>query len=437
MWTNLREELQKANPELYSAYERSSDIALNQWLPNISPKKDSYNSYPHLRGVEYHLNEILRNINSDCSVIRLNSTEIYVLLCSVLLHDIGKTIPESDDHAIESERIIDNNWATLEIVSKRIAIIIALICRFHDCTDENANKRLIDVFYVDRYEPIRGRKLGALLILADHLDNTFSRVVPDYIVTEAKRELDIVGAFRSKIQSVRIDFSARMVRTIIDKNDIKSIDIKGEKNITGALYDYLEKDFGTNTETSPSMSNLFIIAGDTARNHLALQKIRNELYAMNLPLEAWLLECDGKLFSVTEKEKDKTYDTAYALETILDCEYCCNILRAMYNLGGGVFGKSFHSYEKLLNYIREDIKNSYKVGCAVRRLSMLLEYDPNGKAECGMNIYCDNAGWRIEALFVNRKCISGNSIRPEDIDTYYTLLESQLKGKAGEKIGIQ
>ena len=430
MWTNLRDELHKTNLELYTAYKRSSDIALTQWLPNISPKKDSYNSYPHICGVEYHLNEILCNINSDCSIIQLNPTEIYVLLCSVLLHDIGKTIPDSSDHALESKTFIKKNWATLGIVSERIAKIIALICRFHDCkNDDDVNERLIDIFYVDRYEPIRGRKLGALLVLADHLDNTFSRVVPPYIVDQANRNLDAIGAFRDKIQSVRVDFSARMVRTILNKNDITSNDIMDNKNISGALLDYLEKNPTKHVEAISKESILSIIVKDVHNNHIALQKIRNELYAMNLPLEAWLLECDGKLFSVTQT--NNTFHTAYALETILDYEYCCNVLRALYYLGGGIFGKSFHSYEKLLNFIREDINNSYKVECAVKRLSMLLKDDP----KCALNIYCDNVGWRIESFSIEGEHESGNSITQENIDKFFSKLENRLKEIVGDYIG--
>jgi len=51
MKKTLREELKSQNPVLYSAFERSLEIAMTQWLPNVPPNMDSYNSYPHILGV--------------------------------------------------------------------------------------------------------------------------------------------------------------------------------------------------------------------------------------------------------------------------------------------------------------------------------------------------------------------------------------------------
>ena len=84
MSKTLRSELAAHNPELYSALENSTKIALTQWLPNVSQNMDSYNSYPHILGIEYHLNDILYRDNIQEHMILLNSTEIYVL-CSTSL----------------------------------------------------------------------------------------------------------------------------------------------------------------------------------------------------------------------------------------------------------------------------------------------------------------------------------------------------------------
>lgn len=66
-------------------------------------------------------------------------------------------------------------------------------------------EELYTKYYVDlleRTEPIRGRFLGALLYLGDHMDNRFTRTVPPFY--KESEPLEVVGNFRSKIADVRL-----------------------------------------------------------------------------------------------------------------------------------------------------------------------------------------------------------------------------------------
>ena len=106
----METELQQQDSELYAMYLRSMEIAKRQWMPNIAPNKSSYNSYPHIKGVMRHIDRLLYEEKCNFSP---NCSELYILLCSILMHDIGKgTSPLSSDkdrvpdHAYDSYRII-------------------------------------------------------------------------------------------------------------------------------------------------------------------------------------------------------------------------------------------------------------------------------------------------------------------------------------------
>jgi hypothetical protein len=487
MERTLREELKSRNPTLYSAFERSLEIAMTQWLPNVTQNMDSYNSYPHILGVEYHLDDILYRENAPSHIIKLNPTEIYILLCSVLFHDIGKAKPEYKNknnrqdvnHSVESEKLIKSSWAQLGIVSERLALVIAPICRFHDDNSPDAVENLRDVYEIDRYDPIRGRKLGALLKLADNLDDTFSRVVPPFLFDEEYKDaynkaiqdalehdhnqeyidqyikendiLQTVGKFRMKIQSVQVDYETKMIRTVLDPVYFNKVDIyTGEKkNIHGKLYDYLENVIKGEKHNRPIKENciLFTIAKDVYKNNESLKEIRNELYAMHIPLDKWVIECDKHLYHI-EWEKDnksdeekldaknadyenEIFNSLETVEPVINYEYCSNVLNGIIRLSGSSFGKTFHTYEKLLRYVREDTANIEKIKCAVKRLVILLDYDKKEGGQ-GVKIYSDNIGWRITGLNTEELKQNEDCMNEEKADKLFNELNDILTKKVGK-----
>ncbi len=395
----MREYLKENNEKLYAAYMQSVEIAMKEWLPAVSHKKGSYNSYPHIKNLEQYIDHILYlPENASYHNLSLTDVEVYVLLCSILLHDIGKAT-NADDHANESEKTIKKNWAELGIVSEQFGIIIAFICRFHDCNNRKALERVTNTVYIDLYGKIRARMLAVLLFLADHLDSTYTRVIPSYI----EGRLEVVGEFRRKIQSVRIDFENKMVTTIIDVNHLRSEDNCGDENIDGDLYEYLQEKLKSYTGSVLQKSMLYNIASNVAENAHALRSVRNELYEMHMPLNEWFIECDDYLFRVLRAEKDDTkkdkfllgyqdigkLTTRNCIEPILTMDYLKFVLKGIFIIASGTFGESYHNYIELMNFTCETPKSLSKIKCAVKRLSLLFEGDSSCK------IFCDNVVWSI------------------------------------------
>lgn len=87
----FKEILQKREIEgktkLYSAYEAVYEKAILSWQSTMGTDfKGSYTGIPHTYSVLRHID----NATTDEFKESLTSTEIFILLCSVLLHDIGK-----------------------------------------------------------------------------------------------------------------------------------------------------------------------------------------------------------------------------------------------------------------------------------------------------------------------------------------------------------
>lgn len=398
----METELQRLDNELYTIYLRSLEIAELKWLPNIKPRKDSYNSYPHIKGVMRHIDRLL--YDSDENHFSLSGAELYVLLSAILLHDIGKGINEnSSDHAYYSRKIIKAHWASLGLLTEKVAQIVADICRFHDCSSQSEMDKLYTEYYMDQFkrtEPIRGRLLGALLLLGDHMDITFTRTVPEFL--KGVESLDVVGNFRRRIADVRLDRQHKMIKEVLDKTYISKKHLIGKKNmLQGDLQSYLLKQLSNDEcEEEYDDSVLYITASDVIKNEKDIAKIRDELNIMGIPVKKWLIECDEQLFSVY-KEKDEdgnnVISSVYALEPIINLDYCLEVLKGICTLSGGIFAQRFFQYSELVNFIREEERKTNKVRCAVRRLSLLLKagdvhdyviyYDKNN-----WSFYCQKNG---------------------------------------------
>lgn len=393
----METELQRQDGELYAMYLRSMEIAERQWLPSITPNKDSYNSYPHIKEVMRHIDRLL--YDEECS-FSLNCSELYILLCAILMHDIGKGAAkdpaEKDrirDHAYDSYRIISTHWTALGLPTKKVAEIVADICRFHDCPDQKEMEELYTKYYVDlakRTEPIRGRFLGALLYLGDHMDNRFTRTVPPFF--KDPEPLEVVGNFRSKIADVRLDRQYKMVREILDKSCFEAKDILGLQMLQGDLQNYLSRDIPRTPMKRAETSVLYVIAKDVMQNEKDIALIKDELNVMGMPVKKWLIECDEQLFQVYKGKDEDGNDiicSVYALEPIINLDYCLEVLKGICMLSGGIFAQQFFQYSELVNFIREEDSKTYKVKCAVRRLSLLLRAEGN----CSYVIYYDENNW--------------------------------------------
>ena len=216
----LKQRLKEENPELFYALENSWRIAENEWLPALAPSKDSYNSFPHIRNLENHLNKIIiecENVlinNETVNSKLLNSIEIYMILSAILFHDIGR-INADKYHGTESRCIIEKSSGYLGIQSAKLAESIGRICEYHDTDKDHENELLktLVTIIIDPYDKIRELELASLLVLCDCMDNAFTRVLPEYIKEDKDKE--IKASFRKNIQGVYFEPLAQMVVTEI------------------------------------------------------------------------------------------------------------------------------------------------------------------------------------------------------------------------------
>ncbi len=241
----VRDRLKELDYKLYESLVRSHEIAWNEWLPALSVQQDSYNSFPHIRNLEMYLDIIVTAYEEGSKrEFFVSAVEMYIILAAILFHDIGKINKKDgkpDTHASESSLIIcgstafpereskgDNKynknnrvWAPLGIPSYELALSIGRICEYHDIDKvrDEAQRRLLrnrlTSIYIDAYGEVRQRALASLLTLVDHLDNTYTRIMPEYL--RGAGEIKIVGAFRRVITGVYIDLKMHIVRTALNE----------------------------------------------------------------------------------------------------------------------------------------------------------------------------------------------------------------------------
>jgi hypothetical protein len=240
----LREVLKQEHPDLFAVLMRQWDIAWNEWLPalGVDRQKLSFNSYPHLRNVEHHLNDILVMSDGDARHhlrLDMQPCELYVALASVLFHDIGRWEVDSDNpHGQASYELLDREHDALGFPSRELARSVGRVCRYHDppsgetFAEVPSNCRLSTVT-IDPYGSTRERLVAALLWLADRMDSTFTRVLPFYL--QAGRGIHVVTAFRNAIRGARVDWTANMVCTELGdfvSSKVNNLDIIPPDKIT-------------------------------------------------------------------------------------------------------------------------------------------------------------------------------------------------------------
>lgn len=425
----LRERLRLEAPELFEALERSWDIARDEWLPALGVKSDSFNSYPHIRNLEQYLDQVFGEfepLEVDAQKEFITPIEIYIILCAILFHDIGRIRSQqgeskSIDHAIHSRDIINDESAGLGIVSTELAKCIAEICAEHECKDwkwgEKVSKLTITV--IDPYGEIRVRWLASLLILVDHLDGAFTRVVPMYL--RSTSQSNIIGAFRSLVKGVYVDGSRQIIRTVISNlqkegscddgrvnysyqkishfNE-KAIDILKpellnslkdkfcEEEIPLELSDAFSKYSGDLTRLLKvdefSVSDclvafhaykindkdknyqwtkkklLALIMGNVYENAFALNGIQGYLAENSIYLKSWVIEYDEHLFNNIGQE---------FFEPIFSRDYLERVIDSMWTLSSSVIFAGNIPYSTLASHVRDP--NIKKIKTAVKRISIV------------------------------------------------------------------
>ena len=452
----LKKLLKEQQPELAEALDRSWKIALEQWLPAIGPSSSSYNSYPHLRNIEGCLDSVLHAFAPAPAAgweSLLNPLEIYVLLASVLFHDIGRVREEAakkrgaakaPSHSRFSRSTIVSSFAELGIPTCELAGIIGDIALGHDSPEDELPE--LAETAISPYGRLRPRSLLALLVLADHMDDAYCRVVPDYV--QSDEEIEIKGAFRREVLAVEADSKSRLVLTVLshefptivkDPSTWASImykpatpskegtsDPKKHSGPSPRLPTALIKRVGerlstlsdpehqsgfTSEPTNLTCENWLVVEGlrnvfrargssniwppgvllavvlsDLRKNRSALFAKREDMSAIGVSLADWLVEYRGHLYDSEGNE---------AIEVVLNWEYLEEVTKAMWRLTSRVFAQALFSHEELAAEVGDyDLQ---RIKLAARRLAILSEDLPDlsGK-HCGALHACEeNWNWRF------------------------------------------
>jgi hypothetical protein len=217
-----------------------------------------------------HSKEVLRCLNDfidDTLKEAFNAYEIYFLMASVYLHDIGMAdFPElrigvdkerlkeniRDKHHFRSKEFIEKNYEKLNIEDPHQAKIIGEICLGHRREDLSDETLFNPNWYYKGYS-INIPLLAAFLRIADELDLTFERTpraIYDHFppenlesIDEWKKSLEISGVGLSNDDPLRIVATAVCSNAAIHRK-LKELELKVNKELDQLPYLlYQHKDY--------------------------------------------------------------------------------------------------------------------------------------------------------------------------------------------------
>jgi hypothetical protein len=239
--------LKARNPHLASFVEDLREKGLEDWVHLLMPELGSHAGYPHLRNVERIANRIVPDhMKEDFS-----DGEIFLLLSSIFLHDIGKTSPPPTtpttlcnldpktcqtcsegeappcykpfwDHYKLGEEIILDQGVALGLPDERIAQYCGLLVFCHGlreppikdqpifvgkdgkkCVEEWLRRGDYRTTSLAPYGVIRIPLLASILRIADETDDSWTRALRDYWIKLRQQKSANVGkAFRRCIEDI-------------------------------------------------------------------------------------------------------------------------------------------------------------------------------------------------------------------------------------------
>ena len=234
----------RAIAHLYDEYVGIEKFSFENWVPLLSHDKGSLSGPAHISGVE---EQVCALIEKAIDII-ITPSEAYILLCSILFHDIGKIVDENkiadksnldkygidsngikNDHAALSALIIGENYKSFGISDGGLADCIAAICVSHKLEYAEileSKGHLKDKFF-DQYGRVRLRWLSALLMLGDELDNSYHRSAPEWIRPSETGGENVKGNFRATLRGCEVNFTGKLLvvhpqKEMVDQFSIES-----------------------------------------------------------------------------------------------------------------------------------------------------------------------------------------------------------------------
>lgn len=211
MCIDLRELLRGKSEELWETLRLNRERAKAVYAA-IALDAGSSNAEIHISSVEAALQTILSShaeVFGDRILRDMSAGELYLLLAATCLHDIGRAKGDQD-HGAHSESLIGQRAASLGLLSPRLAKHLAMICGSHDKTGPGLTSRLEESLrptYLEPYGILRLDLLAILLILADEMSDSYTRVPDDSLVPSVGHK----ASFRRRVAGVEIDFAKRAI----------------------------------------------------------------------------------------------------------------------------------------------------------------------------------------------------------------------------------
>ena len=120
------------------------------------------------------------------------------------------------DHSVYTWEMLRDpaTYYALGIQSSEIANSLAYICLYHGPLDEIQdyyNSDSLNTIYLDPYGRIREMEIAVLLKLADTIDGSYRRALPEYIPRDGT--LEVVGRFRKKVRGISVIPKDNMILT--------------------------------------------------------------------------------------------------------------------------------------------------------------------------------------------------------------------------------
>ena len=421
----LRERLKRLCPTLYQALEPSWEKAAN-WGFSIPPSLGSYNSIPHFRNIEEHLERLLipsgRPEDSAELAVPLSALELYLLLASIVFHDVGRTQGDAN-HAYASSDLILQHYAELGILSFEMGCSLSRISLYHDPIwktnrqsiadstmpppDEQrrqARGNLRDVT-IEPYGRARELYVATLLTLADHLDCSAVRAEPAY----ARRDdiIGVKGAFRRMVVGSYYERETMCLKTCVHnpwlsmptaskaRSGLSSFEFQ-DTTLLNTPSSVVQKDMQLDSSTKCDLYNAMEIQPERARKLFdsvlartcrlerkkdvvpepwpedfllatVLSDLRTNrafLKSVKNDLKEMGLPMDDWLIEF----KDRTYDDKgnEQEEPVFSEPFKTAVASAMVELSSHAFGRALFSYQTLADRLREPQVDIVRL--AVRRL---------------------------------------------------------------------
>jgi hypothetical protein len=238
--TSFAELLKRRHPMLSATLDEIRRRAIEEWIHHLKPDAGSHAGFVHLRGVEHNADKMLPCVAKE----NFTDGEIFLLLASILLHDLGRVLPDAKvvtcpfaeehrrrtcldrfrkqkpqgTHACQSCSLIEKIWAILGLPDSHFAEHCALVAFWHQltkppgrdapnkpCPPVSESRRYFCDTSLEPYGRLRLPLIAAILRLADEAEDSWTRAFRQHwynLMIERGETESLVKAFRRGVQDV-------------------------------------------------------------------------------------------------------------------------------------------------------------------------------------------------------------------------------------------